>query len=62
MNQPGQEFIDLVCRNLALTLRRLTGRDVRFSPGELPVSIEVLNEINTALEAENAPDEKDTEA
>lgn len=62
MNQPGQEFIDFLCRNLALTLRRLTGRDVRFAPGELPVSVEVLNEINAALEAENEADEKDTEA
>jgi len=62
MNQAGHEFVVFLCRNLALTLHRLTGRNIRFFPGELPVSIEALNEINATLEAENEADEKDAEA
>ena len=61
MNRAEQEVVDLICRELALALRRITGRKVKFSPGELPVSIDVMNEINAAIEAETASDEKDAD-
>jgi len=62
LNQPDQEFVKYMSLNLAVLLRRLTGRNIRFFPGELPVSIEALNEINAALEAENEADAKNAEA
>ena len=48
------EVIEAFCRELALALRRITGREVKIKPGELPVP---LNEIKPEPMEESTPDE-----
>lgn len=53
--QAEQETIEAFCRELALALRRITGRDVKIKPGELPVP---LREIEPEATEEPTSEEK----
>jgi len=58
--QAEKETIEAFCRELALALRRITGRVVEIKPDDLPVPLkEVEPDIpEEGLEA-NAPDKKE---
>jgi len=58
MNQAEREVMENLCREFALFLRRLTGRDIKIMPGELPVEItlddQALPDQEKTIEVKNA--------
>ena len=64
MTRAEQDTIERFCQELALALRRITGRMIEFSPQELPVAIEDVSGtgVEQEQEVEPGPDEKDVES